>query len=95
MNTNKIKMLAGTLVAVIITCGVFSTPASAFSGIYQGAALQGSYYYDWTYSYAEGAATYGKVRVWAKQDGATNTVEAAYIGDFKKSLQSRSGMERR
>lgn len=64
------------LVGVLTLVGV--VPAQAFSGVINGGALQGNWYYDWTYSKAEGSATYDRVYVYAKQDGTVKSVISAH-----------------
>lgn len=83
-NIRRTFSLLGATASMLIILGTLAMPASAFSGRYNGASLQGYYYYDWTYSYAEGSAPSGRVLVWAKQDGGTNTATAGLIGQFKK-----------
>lgn len=64
------------LVGVLTLVGV--APAQAFSGVINGGALQGNWYYDWTYSKAEGSATYDRVYAYAKQDGTVKSVISAH-----------------
>ena len=84
---NKIVAAGGSFAAALLAVGLAVSPASAwwFAGTWQGQSLQGNWRYNWADSYAEAEAPYGKVVVWARQDGGTNTSEAAHVGDFKKA----------
>lgn len=70
----KTMVSLGSTVSAVLLAGVMVVSANAFSGRVQGAALEGNWYYDWTYSKAEGSATYDRVYVWAKQDGTVRSV---------------------
>lgn len=81
---HRLCAVMSSLTAALLVLGFSSAVALAGSGIYQGGALKGSYFYTSTESYAEAVAPNGFVLVWAKQDGGTNTSQAGRKGEWRE-----------